>query len=187
MFNFSSTSFYLELTLFDIGSGMLSVMQATVQSNWLESSQISCLSNDKVAGSLQIQGVVDQNIEIGVINGVRKILVPVHQHVPFNNAWSTYGDPELVLDESAGVNEMWVEVIPPNQAVALSLKTRMANQDHLSRNDDIVYLDCIDFQRTYDELIRRGATCVAAPARMPFGWLSMFEDGDGRRYVLGQW
>jgi hypothetical protein len=93
-----------------------------------------------------------------------------------------------MFDESLGVNQTWVEVIPPNQAVALPLTTRAAEDHQLTRNDDtVVYLDCYDFQRTYNELIHRGATFVAAPAKMPFGWLSMLEDGDGRRYVLGQW
>ena len=163
-------------------------MNATIQSNGLISNQTSFLLSDNIRGSGQIHRVPDQKTEIGVISGVRKILVPVHQRASSNEAWSRYGDPELMVDESAGVNQIWVEVVPPNQAVALPLNNGSAGEDQLNRDDDsILYLDCIDFQHTYNQLIRRGATFIAAPARMPFGWLSMFEDGDGRRYVLGQW
>ena len=162
-------------------------MNATIQSNCLISNQTSFLLSENIRGAGQIH-VRDQKMEIGVINGVRKILVPVHQRAPSNEVWSRYGDPELMVDEGAGVNQTWVEVVPPNQAVALPLSNGSPGEDQLSRDDDtVLYLDCIDFQHTYNQLIHRGATFVAAPARMPFGWLSMFEDGDGRRYVLGQW
>lgn len=163
-------------------------MNATIQSNCLISNQPSLLLSDNIGGSGQIHCVPDQKTEIGVISGVRKILVPVHQPASSNEAWSRYGDPELMVDESAGVNQIWVEVVPPNQAVALPLNNGSAGEDQLNRDDDnILYLDCVDFQYTYNQLMRRGATFIAEPARMPFGWLSMFEDGDGRRYVLGQW
>ena len=163
-------------------------MNATIQSNFLISNQTSFLLSDNIRGSGQIHRVPDQKKEIGVISGVRKILVPVHQRASSNVDWNRYGDPELMVDEGAGVHQIWVEVVPPNQAVALPLNNGSAGEDQLNRDDDtVVYLDCIDFQSTYRELIRRGATFVVAPARMPFGWLSMFEDEDGRRYVLGQW
>src|SRR5262245_24979325 len=162
-------------------------MNATIQSNCLISNQTSFLLSDN-RGSGQIQGIRNQKTEIGVINGVRKILVPVHQRSSSNEAWSRYGDPELMVDEGAEVNQIWVEVVPPNQAVVLPRNNGTPGEDQINRDDDaVLYLDCIDFQHTYNQLIRRGATFVAAPARMPFGWLSMFEDGDGRRYVLGQW
>jgi NAD(P)H-binding len=184
--NIISTSFYFDLTLFDLRSDMLRIMQATVQSNLFTSNETLSFSNDKI-GSGGRYAAPDPLLEIGVINGIRKILVPVNHGGPANDAWSRHCDPEM-FDESLGVNQTWVEVIPPNQAVALPLTTRAAEDHQLTRNDDtVVYLDCYDFQRTYNELIHRGATFVAAPAKMPFGWLSMLEDGDGRRYVLGQW
>ena len=162
-------------------------MNATIQSNGPISNQTSFLLSDNMTGSGQIHCVPDQKTEIGVISGVRKILVPVHQRAS-NEAWSRYCDPELMVDEGAGVNQIWVEVVPPNQALALPLNNGSAGEEQLNTDDDsILYLDCIDFQHTYNQLVQRGATFIAAPARMPFGWLSMFEDGDGRRYVLGQW
>lgn len=163
-------------------------MNAPIQSNSLISNQTSFLLSENIRGSSQIHRVPGQKTEIGVISGVRKILVPVHQRASSNEAWSRYCDPELMVDEGAGVNQVWVEVVPPNQAVALPLNNGSGGEEQLNRDDDcVLYLDCVDFQHTYNQLIRRGATFVAAPARRPFGWLSMFEDGDGRRYVLGQW
>ncbi|HKA17044.1 MAG TPA: hypothetical protein VKN18_01900 [Blastocatellia bacterium] len=157
-----------------------------VQSNWFNANETPSLSNDKL-GSVELYATPDAPMEIGVINGVRKILVPVSHGGPANEAWSRLCDPEM-FEESVEGNQMWVEVIPPNQAVALPLNSRAGEEDQPDRtNDTVVYLDCYDFQRTYNELVHRGATFVAAPAKMPFGWLSMLEDGDGRRYVLGQW
>jgi hypothetical protein len=158
-------------------------MQATVQSNLFTSSEAPYFSSDKLS-SVQLYGVS----EIGVINGIRKILVPINQRAVSRKAWGKHRARELTLDESLGVNQLWIEVIPPNQTVALQLNIRTAEENQLDRNDDsVVYLDCFDFQRTYNELTHRGATFVAAPVKTPFGWLSMFEDGDGRRYVLGRW
>jgi hypothetical protein len=165
-------------------------MQAALQSNWLNSMEATSLSSDNNAGSVRVYGDTD-TMEIGVINGVRKILVPINRRIGSNDDWSKHSDFELMFDESAGVKQTWVEVIPPNRSVALPLKPRAieaAQPNWIDQFDDsLVFLNCCDFQRTYDELIHRGATFLVAPAKLPFGWLSMFEDGDGRRYVLGQW
>ena len=50
-----------------------------------------------------------------------------------------------------------------------------------------VFLNCEDFQRTYRNLSERGVRFLALPARMPQGLFSVFEDIEGRRYLLGQW
>jgi len=158
-------------------------MQAAQQSNSFKSNETSCLSIDKIS-FIHLYGVP----EIGVINGIRRILVPINQRALSKDPWGNHTDREITFDESFGVDQSWIEVITPNQAVALPLNIQTADGDRRTRNDDsVVYLDCYDFERTYNELTHRGATFVAAPVKMPFGWLSMFEDGDGRRYVLGQW
>ena len=44
-----------------------------------------------------------------------------------------------------------------------------------------------DIQQTHAELEARGVRFPASPARMRFGWWSMFEDWEGTRFALGQW
>jgi hypothetical protein len=77
-------------------------MNAPIQSNGRISNQTSFLLTDNIRGSGQIHCVPDQKTEIGVISGVRKMLVPVHQRASSNEAWSRYCDPELMVDEGAG-------------------------------------------------------------------------------------
>jgi predicted enzyme related to lactoylglutathione lyase len=50
-----------------------------------------------------------------------------------------------------------------------------------------IFFNCDDIQETYRELASRGVKFTAPPVKMDFGWWSMFEDGAGTRYALGQW
>jgi hypothetical protein len=122
-----------------------------------------------------------RNNEIGVINGVRGVLVAVGEGVRSTGQL----DPEL--DESVDMNQLWIEVAPPTRSIALLLSKEVEQTERDRDTEAPVFLNCEDFHRTYNDLINRGANFLAAPAKMPFGWLSMFEDGYGRRFVLGQW
>ena len=50
-----------------------------------------------------------------------------------------------------------------------------------------VFFTCDDIEATHRELIERGVRFPVPPARMHFGWWSLFEDDEGTRYALGQW
>src|SRR5262249_8031572 len=98
-------------------------------------------------------------------------------------------DFDLMFDESVDPGQLWIEIAPPNQSVAL-LNKRLGGNFQI-RSDEIetapVFLNCDDFQRVYRELVDRDVNFVAGPSRMPFGWLALFEDAEGRRFMLGQW
>lgn len=57
--------------------------------------------------------------------------------------------------------------------------------DGLPHSD--VFFNCRDIQKTFQELTARGVRFPAPPAKLPFGWWSMFEDHEGTRFALGQW
>ena len=79
---------------------LLRIMQAAQQSNWFT-------SNDKI-NPVQVYGDPDPIMKIGVVNGVRKILVPINRHESPNDDWSKHSDRESMFDESFGVNQMWI-------------------------------------------------------------------------------
>jgi hypothetical protein len=100
--------------------------------------------------------------------------------------------------EKRAESERWIEITPPSRAVALALtgsgiateETPSAAQAPSIQGDlqEIgMFLNCEDFQRTYRALSERGVKFLAPPAKMPLGLFSIFEDIEGRRYLLGQW
>ena len=125
-----------------------------------------------------------------MIKGVRKVIVPVddqHKAVEF---WTRQIGFELTFDQTYG-DERWVEVTPPDRSVVLVLSPRSPQElrrevrDQLPHSD--LFFNCDDIEQTYQELTGRGVKFPAPPAKMHFGWWSMFEDYEGTRYVLGQW
>ena len=43
---------------------------------------------------------------------------------------------------------------------------------------------CDDLPRTFEELSALGVAFPQPPIEQPFGWWSMFEDGEGNRFAL---
>jgi hypothetical protein len=162
-------------------------MQTEQRYCWSSSHEVPAL----IESTVQSHEYPESVTEIGVVRGIRKVLVPVAQRPHANDYMGKRRDFELMFDESLAVNQLWIEITPPNNAIALLLDGRSADGwrpewEHPS-DHSLVFLDCEDFHRTYQDVLGRGATFLTAPVRMPFGWLSMFEDGGRRRYVLGQW
>jgi hypothetical protein len=127
--------------------------------------------------------------EIGVINVIRTMLVPI-EGVWVNGDRKEQTDFDLMFDESVDPGQLWIEIAPPNQSVALLNKRSEGNLqmiDGYQIDTSPVFLNCDDFQRVYRELVDRDVNFVAGPSRMPFGWLALFEDTEGRRFMLGQW
>jgi len=128
--------------------------------------------------------------EIGVISGIRNIIVPMEDEKGAKNAGAGQLDFDPKLEEAFGENQRWIEVIPPNGSVALVL-SRGSDEPQSEAREELrespMFFNCEDIQQTYNDLTKRGARFPAPPVKMSFGWLAMFEDDEGRRYALGQW
>ena len=127
-----------------------------------------------------------------MISAVKKVVVPVDdQEVsklflgPTSSALRC-----TERDETFG-DERWIEVEPPDGSVVLVLSRRTPDEPRRDVPDVLphsnVFFDCDDLERTYGELRERGVRFPVRPARMHFGWWSMFQDPEGTRFALGQW
>ena len=98
---------------------------------------------------------------------------------------------DLTLDQSYGGGQRWIEVAPPTGSPVLVLSRRRSDEPRLEVPDQLphspIFFNCADIEETYRALVERGVKFTAPPAKMPFGWWSMFEDSEGTRYALGQW
>ena len=125
-----------------------------------------------------------------VISGVRKVIVPVDDQEAPKRFWTDVVGFALRRDETVG-DERWIEVEPPEGSVVLVLSRRSPDEPRRDVPEVLphsnVFFDCDDVERTYVELRARGVRFPAPPARMHFGWWSMFEDPEGTRFALGQW
>jgi predicted enzyme related to lactoylglutathione lyase len=125
-----------------------------------------------------------------MINGVRKIVVPVADQQSAKDFWTIKVGFEVVFDEVYG-EERWIEVTPPDRGVVLVISQRKPLEARIDVSDQLphspIFFNCVDIEKTYAELCARGVRFPAPPAKMPFGWWSMFEDHEGTRYALGQW
>lgn len=165
-------------------------MQAAQRNIRLTSDESSAVADSK-ARSVASRAARHPASEIGVIGGLREILVPVDEAAIGRDALVSLSETAVSEQElgNGEVSQFWIEVALPNGSVALhslngSAVPRLKKDE---RESSAIFLNCDDIHRTYDELVDRGANFLAAPAKMPFGWLSMFEDNEGRRFVLGQW
>jgi hypothetical protein len=137
-----------------------------------------------------------------VISGIRKIMLPRNKP---GDTGSTIGagvmpDQKFREGKSWGEScgESWIEIMPPSRAIALAMTgsdaargQRIADQDGQSLDDALrgigVFLNCEDVERTCRDLTKRGVRFLAPPENSALGCFRIFEDTDGRRYVLGQW
>jgi lactoylglutathione lyase len=92
----------------------------------------------------------------------------------------------LVQDAPYG-DERWIEMRPPDNAVALVLNQTSNGPEDRSRVPDElptsnVTFNCDDQMRTNRELLARGVRFPQPPVEQPFGWWSMFENGEGNRH-----
>jgi predicted enzyme related to lactoylglutathione lyase len=125
-----------------------------------------------------------------MIQGVRKIVIPVDDQERAREFWTTRVGFEVVTDEAYGGGR-WLEVAPPNRGVVLVLSPRDPAEPRRQVNDQLPHSDVFfnsgDIVRTHRELTERGVEFPMPPTKMPFGWWSLFEDESGTRYALGQW
>jgi predicted enzyme related to lactoylglutathione lyase len=126
-----------------------------------------------------------------MIQGIRKVIVPVDDQERAREFWTTRIGFEVVQDASFGEGGRWLEVAPPDGGPLLVLSPRRPDEPRRAVDDQLPHSDlfftCADIEQTYNTLTQRGVRFPAPPTKMPFGWWSMFEDHEGTRYVLGQW
>jgi lactoylglutathione lyase len=125
-----------------------------------------------------------------MISGISKIVVPVNDQVRAREFWTSQVGFEVMSDESYG-DERWIEVSPASGAPVLALSPRTKTEPGRAAADQLphspIFFTCADIEATHRELTRRGVRFPLPPARMHFGWWSLFEDDEGTRYALGQW
>jgi predicted enzyme related to lactoylglutathione lyase len=125
-----------------------------------------------------------------VISGVAKVVMPVDDQERAKEFWTTRMGFDVTLDAPYGGSERWLEVAPPDRSVTLVLSPRAADEPRREVDEQLphspVFFNCEDIRETHRELTERGVSFPAPPAKMPFGWWSMFEDDEGTRYALGQ-
>jgi lactoylglutathione lyase len=138
-----------------------------------------------------VQNANGTNKEAIVITDVRKIIVPVEDEARAKGFWTTQMGFDLTLDQTYGGGQRWIEVAPPMGSPVLVLSRRRPDEPRREVPDQLphspIFFNCQDIQQTYRTLVDRGVKFTAPPAKMPFGWWSMFEDSEGTRYALGQW
>ena len=125
-----------------------------------------------------------------MINGVRKVVVPVDDQETALRFWTDTLGFHLVTDQTYG-DERWIEVTPPDRGVLLVLSPRNGTPRHDPGDDRLPHSDllftCTDIEATHAELTARGVEFAVPPAQQHFGWWALFRDPEGTRYALGQW
>jgi predicted enzyme related to lactoylglutathione lyase len=121
-----------------------------------------------------------------MVNGISQVVVEVEDQERALGFWAEKLGFEVARDERYG-DERWLEVRTPDGAVAVVLSPRRGEPavapNELATSNIMFY--CDDLSRTYDELRARGVEFPQPPAEQPWGWWSMFEDGEGNRFALG--
>ena len=125
-----------------------------------------------------------------MIRDISKVVVPVDDQVRAKDFWTSRLGFDVVSDESYG-DERWIEVAPPSGGPVIVLSPRTEGDARRDLPDQLphspVFFNCDDIEATHRELVERGVRFPVPPARMHFGWWSLFEDDEGTRYALGQW
>ena len=125
-----------------------------------------------------------------MISAISKVVVPVDDQGRAKEFWTSRLGFDVVSDESYG-DERWIEVCPPSGGPVIVLSPRQGADAPRDAPDQLphspVFFTCDDIEATHRELIKRGVRFPVPPARMHFGWWSLFEDDEGTRYALGQW
>lgn len=123
-----------------------------------------------------------------MITAVNKVVVPVTDQDAAKEFWTTAIGFEATMDAPYGNGERWIEVTPPDGAPSLILSKNGAGgnaKPDRDLPDSPVFFTCADVELTYRGLTERGVRFTTPPRKLEFGWWSVFEDHQGRRYALG--
>lgn len=125
-----------------------------------------------------------------MIAGVGKVVVDVEDQ---DRAKAFYIDKlgfTEVQDVPYGEDERWLEVRSPDGVVVV-LSTRHPQKPRPGETgipetlptSSIMWV-ADDLQKTHQEMTGRGVTFTQEPAKLDFGWWSMFVDSEGNRFAL---
>ena len=127
-----------------------------------------------------------------MISGVSQVGLFVKDQDAAKRFWTEKMGFEVATDQSYGEGQRWLEVVPPDGNVRLTLHRWQeqwapnldAIPDELPHSN--VFFTCDGIEQTYKELTERGVRFPQSSTRQFWGWWSMFEDQDGTRYALNQ-
>jgi lactoylglutathione lyase len=120
-----------------------------------------------------------------MIKGIHQVVIDVDDQDRALDFWTNKIGFELAQDAPYG-DERWLEVRTPDKAVRIVLNARRGPQptapQELPTSNIMFY--CDDLPETYEELSARDVAFPQPPVEQPFGWWSMFADGQGNRFAL---
>jgi predicted enzyme related to lactoylglutathione lyase len=136
--------------------------------------------------SLASAGAKRTEGEITMI-GVTAVQIEVEDQDRAKEFWTEKMGFEIFQDEPYKDDWRWVELRTPDKAVILGLSRREGERpvpadEMLPTSNVWFYTD--DLPQAYEDLTARGVKFPVAPAEMPWGWWSIFEDTEGNRFVL---
>jgi predicted enzyme related to lactoylglutathione lyase len=117
------------------------------------------------------------------VSGIKQVVLEVEDQDRALAFWTGAMGFDLAYDGRSG-GERWLEVRTPDHAVTVVLRQGEPSTASDGLPISNVFFHCEDLSRTYEELRARGVGFPQPPVRQPFGWWSMFEDSDGKRFAL---
>ncbi|TCO65768.1 VOC family protein [Actinocrispum wychmicini] len=125
-----------------------------------------------------------------MIGGVRQAILYVEDQGQAKEFWTTKMGFPLARDEAYGEGQRWIEIDSPDGHIRLVLSTRLPGwsagetPEGMPTSNVMFYAE--NLEQTHQELAARGVKFPTPPAKMHFGWWSVFEDNEGTRYGLTQ-
>ena len=89
----------------------------------------------------------------------------------------------LVTDQPMGPGQRWIELRPPKGETGVALFTPPGFEDRIGTFTGIS-MECDDVQKTYEELIAKGAEFAKPPKIEPWGTMAILKDSEGNQIVL---
>lgn len=89
-----------------------------------------------------------------------------------------------------GENKRWVLIAPPGSSGTALLLAKAADEEQLQHVGNqtggrvFLFLHTDDFQRDYDQLVRKGVEFVRPPKVAPYGRVAVFQDLYGNLWDL---
>jgi lactoylglutathione lyase len=123
-----------------------------------------------------------------VIRGVHQVVLYVEDQQRAKEFWTSKMGFEVVQDAAYGEGQRWIEVGTPDGRMRVVLSAKLPGwsmgemPDGMPSSNIMFYSD--NLGRTYEELSARGVKFPTPPAKMHFGWWSVFADDEGTRYAL---
>jgi predicted enzyme related to lactoylglutathione lyase len=89
----------------------------------------------------------------------------------------------MVTDQPMGPGQRWIELRAPKGETGIALFTPPGLEDRIGTFTGIS-MECDDVQKTYDELIAKGAEFAKPPKTEPWGVSAILKDSEGNQIVL---